>query len=207
MTSIGTLAWRNNLADGNLAPKYKTVGPYLLSRGDGYPDVPDRAAAGLRDHRAGGADRAVQGPSVGGKTRVRWCFWLSTRRRPPRVDGCIDIMRSYGRHPARLRRGRSLRGGHAYRNSQCLRLAHSVPARTRGGDRRLRPAPACARKFAGGAGPTRPIVETLHDHWRVTLAIAGLSVFFAAGFYVSFVYLVSWLQTADGIVPAPALLR
>jgi len=50
-----------------------------------------------------------------------------------------------------------------------------------------------------------PIVETLHDHWRVTLAIAGLSVFFAAGFMVSFVYLVSWLQTADGIAPARAL--
>jgi MHS family proline/betaine transporter-like MFS transporter len=50
-----------------------------------------------------------------------------------------------------------------------------------------------------------PIVETLHDHWRVVLSIAGLSVFFAASFYVTFVYLVSWLQTADGIAPARAL--
>ena len=50
-----------------------------------------------------------------------------------------------------------------------------------------------------------PIVEALRDHWWVMLGIAGLSAFFAAGFYVTFVYLVSWLQTADGIAPARAL--
>ena len=50
-----------------------------------------------------------------------------------------------------------------------------------------------------------PIVETLHDHWRLVLALAGLSVFNAVGFYISFVYLVSWLQLADGIAPARAL--
>src|SRR5262245_55382983 len=33
----------------------------------------------------------------------------------------------------------------------------------------------------------------------------GLAVFSAVGFYVSFVYLVSWLQTADGIPPSHAL--
>jgi MFS transporter, MHS family, proline/betaine transporter len=50
-----------------------------------------------------------------------------------------------------------------------------------------------------------PIVETLHDHWRLVIGLAGLSVFNAVGFYVSFVYLVSWLQMADGIAPARAL--
>ncbi|HEY6994050.1 MAG TPA: MFS transporter, partial [Xanthobacteraceae bacterium] len=50
-----------------------------------------------------------------------------------------------------------------------------------------------------------PIVETLHYHWRLVLGFAGLSVFNAVGFYVGFVYLVSWLQTADGIAPAHAL--
>jgi len=50
-----------------------------------------------------------------------------------------------------------------------------------------------------------PIIETLHDHWRLVLGLAGLSVFNAIGFYVSFVYLVSWLQMADGIAPARAL--
>jgi MHS family proline/betaine transporter-like MFS transporter len=35
--------------------------------------------------------------------------------------------------------------------------------------------------------------------------MAGLSVFNAVGFYIGFVYLVSWLQLADGIAPARAL--
>jgi MFS transporter, MHS family, proline/betaine transporter len=59
-------------------------------------------------------------------------------------------------------------------------------------------APTAKRKRA-------PIVETLHDHWRLVIGLAGLSVFNAVGFYVSFVYLVSWLQMADGIAPARAL--
>jgi MFS transporter, MHS family, proline/betaine transporter len=50
-----------------------------------------------------------------------------------------------------------------------------------------------------------PIVETLYDHWRTVLGFAGLSVFNAVGFYASFVYLVSWLQTADHMAPARAL--
>lgn len=54
-------------------------------------------------------------------------------------------------------------------------------------------------------GKRPPVIETLHDHWRVVLAFAGLSVFNAVGFYVSFVYLVSWLQTADGIAPSRSL--
>ena len=56
-------------------------------------------------------------------------------------------------------------------------------------------------------GPRKraPIVETLQDHWLIVLGLAGLSVFNAVGFYVGFVYLVSWLQMADGIPPARAL--
>ena len=50
-----------------------------------------------------------------------------------------------------------------------------------------------------------PIVETLHDHWRAVLGFASLSVFMAVGFYVNFVYLVSWLQHADRFAPARAL--
>jgi MFS transporter, MHS family, proline/betaine transporter len=50
-----------------------------------------------------------------------------------------------------------------------------------------------------------PIVETLHDHWRTVLGFAGLSVFNAVSFYVGFIYLVSWLQMADGIAPSQAL--
>jgi MHS family proline/betaine transporter-like MFS transporter len=65
------------------------------------------------------------------------------------------------------------------------------------------------RRYAlEGAGEKRmraPIVETLHDHWRLVAGFAGLSVFSAVTFYVGFVYLVSWLQTADGIPPSRAL--
>jgi MFS transporter, MHS family, proline/betaine transporter len=50
-----------------------------------------------------------------------------------------------------------------------------------------------------------PIIETLHDHWRVVAGFAGLSVYTAVTFYVGFVYLVSWLQTADGIAPSRSL--
>ena len=50
-----------------------------------------------------------------------------------------------------------------------------------------------------------PIAETLHDHWRLVAGFAGLSAFSAVTFYIGFVYMVSWLQTADGIPPSRAL--
>lgn len=50
-----------------------------------------------------------------------------------------------------------------------------------------------------------PIVETLHDHWRVVAGFGGLSVYSAVTFYIGFVYVVSWLQTADGIPPSCSL--
>jgi len=50
-----------------------------------------------------------------------------------------------------------------------------------------------------------PIVETLYDHWRLVVRLATLTAFNAVGFYVSFVYVASWLQTADGIPPSRAL--
>jgi MHS family proline/betaine transporter-like MFS transporter len=50
-----------------------------------------------------------------------------------------------------------------------------------------------------------PIVETLHEHWRAVAGFAGLSVYSAVTFYIGFVYLVSWLQTADRIPPSRSL--
>jgi MHS family proline/betaine transporter-like MFS transporter len=50
-----------------------------------------------------------------------------------------------------------------------------------------------------------PIAETVRDHWRAVAGFAGLSVYSAVTFYIAFVYLVSWLQTADGIAPARSL--
>jgi MHS family proline/betaine transporter-like MFS transporter len=50
-----------------------------------------------------------------------------------------------------------------------------------------------------------PIKETVRSHPWVLARLAGLSAFNAVGFYVLFVYIVSWLQLADGIAPAHAL--
>ncbi len=50
-----------------------------------------------------------------------------------------------------------------------------------------------------------PFVETLRNHRPLLLRLAALSVFNSVGFYLMFVYIVSWLQLADGIPPARAL--
>jgi MFS transporter, MHS family, proline/betaine transporter len=50
-----------------------------------------------------------------------------------------------------------------------------------------------------------PIVEAIQDHWRVVAGFVGLCVYNAVTFYIAFVYLVSWLQTADGIPPSRSL--
>jgi len=50
-----------------------------------------------------------------------------------------------------------------------------------------------------------PLVETLRDHRPLLLWLAGLTVFGSVGFYLMFLYIVSWLQFVDGIAPAHAL--
>jgi MHS family proline/betaine transporter-like MFS transporter len=50
-----------------------------------------------------------------------------------------------------------------------------------------------------------PLLETMQDHWRVVAGFVGLSFYNAVTFYIGFVYLVSWLQMADGIAPSRAL--
>ena len=50
-----------------------------------------------------------------------------------------------------------------------------------------------------------PLVETVRHHGALLLRLAALSVFNSVGFYLMFVYIVSWLQLADGIPPAKAL--
>jgi MFS transporter, MHS family, proline/betaine transporter len=50
-----------------------------------------------------------------------------------------------------------------------------------------------------------PIKETFRSHFPLLVRLAGLSVFNAVGFYLLFVYIVSWLQLADGVAPARAL--
>jgi MHS family proline/betaine transporter-like MFS transporter len=48
-------------------------------------------------------------------------------------------------------------------------------------------------------------LATLRDQRPLLLRLAALSVFNSVGFYLMFVYIVSWLQLADGIAPARAL--
>jgi MHS family proline/betaine transporter-like MFS transporter len=57
---------------------------------------------------------------------------------------------------------------------------------------------------APGAGDS-PLREIGRKHLPLVLWLAGLSVFGAVGFYVTFLYVVSWLQLVDGIAPAHAL--
>jgi MHS family proline/betaine transporter-like MFS transporter len=50
-----------------------------------------------------------------------------------------------------------------------------------------------------------PFRAVIANHRALLLRLAGLSVFNAVGFYVMFVYIVSWLQMTDGMPPARAL--
>jgi len=50
-----------------------------------------------------------------------------------------------------------------------------------------------------------PLIDTVRNHGPLLGRLAALSVFNSVGFYLMFVYIVSWLQFADGIAPAKAL--
>jgi MFS transporter, MHS family, proline/betaine transporter len=50
-----------------------------------------------------------------------------------------------------------------------------------------------------------PLAETLRHHGLLVAKLAGFAVFNSASFYLVFLYVASWLQTADGIAPAHAL--
>ena len=50
-----------------------------------------------------------------------------------------------------------------------------------------------------------PVAETFRAHGALLARLAGLAAFNAVGFYLLFVYIVSWLQFADGIAPARTL--
>src|SRR5262249_52239455 len=58
----------------------------------------------------------------------------------------------------------------------------------------------------GGRTGRAPVLATFAHHGRLLAHLAGVSVFGAVGFYLMFVYIVSWLQLADGIAPAHALV-
>ena len=49
------------------------------------------------------------------------------------------------------------------------------------------------------------LLTTVRGELPLLLRLVGLSVFLAVGFYLMFLYVVTWLQTADGIAPKHAL--
>ncbi len=55
------------------------------------------------------------------------------------------------------------------------------------------------------SGHGSPLVETLRHHGRAVMRVAGITIFNAVGFYLMFLYVVTWLQDVDGIAPARAL--
>lgn len=54
---------------------------------------------------------------------------------------------------------------------------------------------------AGGS----PLLDTMRNHGPLLARLAALSVFNSVGFYLMFVYIVSWLELVDGMAPARAL--
>lgn len=55
------------------------------------------------------------------------------------------------------------------------------------------------------APATSPLADTLRYHGRLVARVAGVAIFNAVGFYLMFLYIVTWLQTVDGVAPARAL--
>jgi MHS family proline/betaine transporter-like MFS transporter len=62
-----------------------------------------------------------------------------------------------------------------------------------------------AHKPAGDSGGRSPVWEALRSHWRTILHIALLNVANGVGFYVAFVFLVTYMQTVGGLTEAAAL--
>ena len=53
--------------------------------------------------------------------------------------------------------------------------------------------------------PHPAMLADVRGQWPLLLRLGGLSVFMGVGYYLLFLYMVSWLQTADGIAPQHAL--
>jgi MHS family proline/betaine transporter-like MFS transporter len=58
---------------------------------------------------------------------------------------------------------------------------------------------------AAAADSELAMATAVRREMPLLLRLAGLSVFLAVGYYLMFLYIVSWLQTADGIAPDHAL--
>ncbi len=66
---------------------------------------------------------------------------------------------------------------------------------------RRQPSPASEHTQSVGS----PLLETIRHHRMAMAQVAGLSMVNATVFYLAFVYIVSWLETVDGIAAKTAL--
>ena len=120
--------------------------------------------------------------------------------------GALGASRRHSRYSARLGRRCSFCGQHVNRGARRLGLAHSIPAGPGCRNSRLHPSPVRARNGCRGEACTpSDSRDTSRSLARAVAGFAGLSVYSAVSFYIGFVYLVSWLQTADGIPPSRSL--
>ena len=186
--------------------------PHRLGRGHGDPDFPDRPSCpATRRSACWPRSRSsccawCRGFRSAANTPARWCFWSST---PP--AGRRGLMGAFiccgttigillgsgvGATIAAMMSTATL-DAWGWRIPFLLGLGVGVAGFIL--RRHVIEAAPVAR------GERSPIVETLRDHWRLVGRLAALSVFNAVSFYVMFVYVASWLQTADGISPAHAL--
>jgi MFS transporter, MHS family, proline/betaine transporter len=147
--------------------------------------------------------RMVQGISVGGECTTAWVFLFESS--PPGRRGLAGGFAEFGNC-----------GGILLGSMTGSIVANALPAENWAWRvpfiigllvgvigyllRRHLPAPPMETKATRA-----PLVETLRDHRPLLLWLAALTVYGSVGFYLVFLYIVSWLQFADGIPPAHAL--
>ena len=151
--------------------------------------------------------RMIQGLSVGGEYTTSIVFMVE--HAPPGRRGLIGAVGCCGAVGGILlgsATGALAERDPAGREHGGVGLAHPVRARPGGRAGRLLPAPPSrrGRDPAGWPDIRRSARRCAHHGWLL-VRLAGLSAFNAVGFYLLFVYIVSWLQLADGIAPAHAL--
>ena len=151
--------------------------------------------------------RMVQGLSVGGEYTTSIVFMVE--QAPPGRRGLLGAMARCGAVVGIVSgsaTGALIASPMSPDGNGGLGLADPIRGRTAG---RLSQLLSCDGKSAEAAADQAwrsPAVETVQpSHGALLARLAGLSAFNAVGFYMMFLYIVSWLQFADGIAPAHAL--
>lgn len=150
--------------------------------------------------------RMIQGLSVGGEATMSMVFLV--KRAPPGRRGLVGSLASLAAN-----------GGFLMGSAIGALFAALVPAEALAewGWR----IPFLLGLLVGGVGwwirrlleddppvkrpATSPLADTLRHHGPLVARVAGIAIFNAVGFYLMFLYIVTWLQNVDGVAPARAL--